>query len=219
MSEKSACPYCKGARFINTGYTQKIQEGRRVIYPYTQPCYCELNLSMAKKFGVLSSVPSAHPEDAEKIYQRYRQTEKSKSNYVFYGREPLFLYVVKSFFLKTFTNKSLELLEGINVVDRYNMPAPDNSGRLTVSALDIYDLVVMLFTSCSEPPSLKACVGEVVKNRLRINKPTWIYSPSPDISATKEYHKDYLGDLLERFSETSLAKICPLKGFSDGDSE
>ena len=216
-AEKIPCPYCKGALFINTGYTEKIQNGRLTLYPFAQPCYCELNHSIGKKFGMLYALPDATPEDSEAVHKKYNEKGKNKGNFIFYGDEPAFRYTVKSYFLKGFTHSSYELLEGVNIVDKYNRPDSDTGARLSIGLLDQYDLVVILFTSRSEPPTLKACVADVVKNRLRIERPTWIYAPDKTLDTTKEYSKD-LTPFLETFLYVEIGSTT-YAGFSNGDSE
>jgi hypothetical protein len=216
--DKSLCPYCKGSRFIKTGYTEKIVNGRRSLYPYALPCYCDLNRSINKKFGMLSTLPDVTPEDSIKIFDRYGVRGPSIGNYIFYGDEPSFLYTVKSYFLRVFTHQIFELLEGLTIVDKYNRPGSDHEGRLTISVLDQYDLVVILFTSKSEPPTLKACVADVVKNRLRVRKPTWIFSQSKSLDTTKEHSKD-LAPFLEIFEYVESTSVTNYTGFSRGVSD
>jgi len=215
--EKTQCPHCKGTHFIRNSFVQKVVNGRRCIYPYAQPCYCSLNVSISKKFGMLSALPDATPEDSQAVYKTYSPKTKGAGNYVFYGDEQAFLYAVKSYFLHGFTNQSYELLEGVNIVDRYNRPDADGN-RPTVAALDQYDLVVILFTSRTEPPSLKACVAEVIKNRARIARPTWVYARVKDLSTTKEFGPD-LTQYMEQYEYVELSLSSSFSGFTKGESE
>jgi hypothetical protein len=215
QKDKTACAYCKGALFIHTGYTEKIQGGHRALYPYTQPCYCELNKYISKKFGILSPIPDATPEDSNTVCKAYGQ---KKPGILFLGSEPLFLYIVKSFFLKGFTHKDYMLLEGINVVEQYNVPQRDGN-RPTIAYLDQYDLLAILFTSRSEPGTLKPCIADLVKSRFRLGKITWIYASSKEaLSSAKEYSED-LATYFEAYFTVNLDSTFNLKGFSDEKSE
>jgi len=196
-TEVVPCPRCNGTKFMYRGYQEKTEHGRRAMYPYALPCYCELNRIISKQFGMLSQVPVATPEDSEKIHARYHSNGKNKGNYIFLGEESLFFYVVKCYFLNGITHKNYLILEGVNIVDKYNTVKPDGS-RLTVGALDQYDMLAILFTSKGEPPTLKACVAEVLKNRQRLGKATWIYAPSKErLESCREISGDskpYLDD-------------------------
>jgi hypothetical protein len=217
LENKIQCPYCNGTRFIHTGYVEKVLNGRRSLYPYAQPCYCDLNVSISKKFGMLSPLPDATPQDSQAIYKKYSPKDKSKGNYIFYGDEQAFLYTVKCYFMQGYTNQNYELLEGVNIVDRYNRPDADGN-RPTIAALDQFDLVVILFTSRTEPPSLKACVADVVKNRARVSRPIWIFSRTKDLSTTKESGPD-LATYLEQYECVELGVSTSYSGFSKEESE
>jgi hypothetical protein len=216
--EKSLCPHCKGKRFIRTGYTEKIVNGRRSLYPYALPCYCDLNISIAKKFGMLSAISEATPEDSQLVYKKYSTAGKNKGNFIFYGDESSFLYTVKCQLLMGFTHHSYELLEGKTIVEKYNMPDPNGTGRLSIDVLDNFDLVAILFTSQSEPPTLKACIVDVIKSRLRLVKPTWIFSRVKELNTTKEYSQS-LDPFIDSFVFTECNSSIGFKSFSKGVSD
>jgi hypothetical protein len=166
---------------------------------------------------MLSPLPEATPQDSRLVYDRYCPKGKSKGNYVFYGDEQTFLYTVKCYFLRGFIHQNYELLEGVNIVDKYNRPDSDGN-RLTIAYLDQYDLVVILFTSRSEPPTLKACAADVVKNRLRVGRPTWVFSREKSIDKTKEFSEE-LSTFLTSFEYVESNPATDYSGFSKEMSE
>jgi hypothetical protein len=110
------------------------------------------------------------------------------------------------------------LLEGISIVEQYNVVQYDGS-RPTIAALDHYDLLALLFTSKSEPATLKPCIADLIKNRIRLGKPTWIYSPARDkLAAAKEYSEDLSG-YFESFLPVDLSTRSGFKGFTVESSE
>ena len=202
------CKYCKGTKFLAMSFEEKEVAGRRVLYPSALPCFCDIHKQMLGKFPIFSRFPIVPPEDAIKSHARY----ESSKNIIFLGDIELFLYATKSFFTKGFIRKDYMILEGMNIVDRYNVPRPDGT-RLTVEALNMYDLLVILFTSHLEYQSLKGCVTEVVKNRFLINKSTWIYSQGQqELEGSKEYSKD-LKEYLSEYKTVNINNETPFLGY------
>lgn len=217
MSDANAtCPWCKGGRFLDTGYKEIIQNGRRTLYPYTTPCYCEINKSIVKKLGLFAGTPDAHPSDSKKI----RGFFEGKGNGVFFGREDLFLYIARCYMLKDFFCKDYMVHEGSRVVEIYQVPDKASKSWLTVSTLNQYDLLILLFTSSVRyENSMKPCIHEVVKNRARIGKPVWIYARNPEAFKNSHEYSSDLDPYLEDYKKYSLGSIKGLKGFDDSKSE
>lgn len=216
MLDKTSCPYCRGTLFVDTGYTEKMIEGHKTLYPYATPCTCEINRQLSKRFEIFSKIPDVLPEDAEKVMKRYTK-DGVVPNMILYGDEGMFLYVVKCFFVHGFTHRDYMILEGANIVERYHVPR--NDAWLTISVLDQYDLLVILFTSYTEYQTLKSCVADVIKNRTRISKPTWIYAKDrSSLEASKEYSKD-IKPLLEEFVERDVSKTFDYAGYSEKASD
>lgn len=207
--KEKVCSYCKGTRFLNTGYKEVVENGKRILYPYTHPCYCEINKQINKRFDILSRYPVIPPEDSNKVHKRYQG-----KNVIFSGKEDKFLYLVKSYFMKGFVHKDYMILEGRDIVDRYNVPKEDGTW-LTVTYLNQYDILVILFTSNIGYPTLKNCVADVIKNRYRVGVPTWVYSYD---SSTLMDSKEYSSSLKPYFEEYTRATIdastFDYKGFS-----
>ena len=207
----SVCPYCKGSLFINVGYKEKIVNGRKTIYPYAQPCHCQANKKIGKRFGVLSTLPDAIPEDSQKVREVFT-TDGVARNILFFGDEGTFLYILKSYMLHDFFYRNYMLLEGGNIVEIYNVPRKDD--WLTIQCLNQYDLLALLFTTTSGYESVKSCVADVVKNRLRLTVPTWIYCRSEDtLKSCKEYSPD-LEQYLDKFTRIAVGDNIHLKGYT-----
>ena len=192
----NVCPYCKGKKFLSTGYKEVEENGHLSLYPYTEPCYCSVNKSIDQKFGLLSGVGDAHPKDAMRVYKLIHGQERR--NLWFIGNERPFLYLAKSYILSIFNAKKVMVLEGGTIVEKYNTVQPSGDW-LSTSYLNQYDLLIILLTTSASYPSLQDCVLEVVKNRSRLSVSTWVYS-SVTSENLKECHefseglKTYLDD-------------------------
>lgn len=205
-----SCKFCNGSGFINVGFKKQEQLGHRALYPYAEPCYCKVNVIMNNKFKILSAVNDADPIDSETINKKF-----NSGNYIFFGEESKFLYIVKCLFLKGFMYKNYLILEGGNIVEQFNVPRDTDGEWLTTSYLNQYDILVILFTTSARYNSLKDCVLEVIKNRMRLNKYTWIYSRSlDDLKNSREYSVE-LEPYLEKYAKIDLSKINRLKGYKD----
>lgn len=170
------------------------------------------------KFEIFRTLPDATIEDGDSVHSRYDIEENKKingGNFLFYGDESAFFYMVKCYFLKNFSLRNYIIMEGNAIVEKYHVPQKDRDGTwLTVSNLNIYDLLVLLFTSGNGYETLKNCVVEVLKNRGRIGKPTWIYLRDElKLSECKEYSKD-LDQYLESFRHVNVNQTFDYKGYN-----
>lgn len=211
MKEKKICPYCKGTKFIGTGYTQKDRGGHRVLYPHTEPCYCEINRIINKNNSLLTPISDANPKDSLHVCKIYSTPKNGiEPNIWFYGDEELFLYIVKCRFLNGYLRKNYLILEGGNIVERYNVPDQSTKIWLTTSQLNIYDFLALMLTSTANYNSLKDCVAEVIKNRSRLLKPTWIYTKTKDHlkegSDCKEYSVQ-IDPYIKKYIKISLGSL------------
>lgn len=214
MEKEEKCSYCNGAKFIDSGYTEKEVNGKRVLYPYAVPCYCEISRQINKKFDVFSRFSVVPPEDAVRAHELYEG-----KNVIFYGTELYFLYLAKAFFTKGFLSKDYLILEGSSVVDKYNVPQ-ENGTRRTIVTLNQYDHLVLLFTSCNEYPTLKTCISDVIKNRYRINKSTWVYAYDKEhLIRSKEYSSDLDTYLNQYITKELNASNFKFKGFNSNNLE
>ena len=216
MEIKKDCPYCKGSGFIETGFKEIIQKGHRTLYPYTEPCYCSINKSISKKFGMLSGIGDAHPLDAKYIHDRI-DNNKYK-NLLMFGKESLFLYLVKCYMLTGFMSKNYMILEGGTIVIKYNTPGPDKEW-LSTSHLNQFDLLVILFTTAANYPTLKESVLEVIKNRSRLDVSTLVYHhSSKDYTSANDYSNS-LNEYFKEYKKMSLGDGKIFKGYKEKDFE
>lgn len=202
------CTYCKGTGFIGTGFIEKNDSGHRVIYPHTEPCFCRVNISIGKKFGILSPISSPHPEDTAVIHKIL-----GSKDIIFYGPEDIYLYIVKAYFMNGFMFKNYMLLEGGTIVEQYNVPKDSTGDWLTTSHLNQYDMLALMLTTSARYGSLKDSVLEVVKNRNRLAKPTWVYSPSEEKLKSAHEYSDELKTYLDTYKVIHLDKIKKFKGY------
>lgn len=202
------CTYCKGTGFIGTGFVEKTSSGHRVMYPHTEPCLCRINTSIGKKFGILSPVSFPHPDDINQIHKVF-----GTKDILFFGPEDVFLYIVKAYFMKGFMYKNYMLLEGGAIVEIYNVPEPKGEW-LTTAHLNQYDMLAILFTTSAQYKSLKDSVSEVVKNRSRLAKPTWVFCHSEEKLKEAREYSDALEAYLETYKRVDLRKVKKFKGFT-----
>jgi len=202
------CPYCNDSGFRSNGYVEKQVSGHRVLYPYTEPCYCKINKSINKRYPILSALPLPIPEDTKEVHKVLLN-----KNYLMYGSEEYFLYIVKAYFMDGFMYKDFIILEGSTIVEQYHAVRDD---WLTTSHLNQYDFLVLLFTSSANYGSLKDCIVDVIKNRNRLAKATWIYThDKTKLDKTKEYSPDLEPYIEEkRYMRYDVDKGIKLKGFS-----
>lgn len=221
MEKKELCPLCFGTNFSDTGAIEKLIDGRKTLQPYAIPCPCYVNKSICSRFEILHNLPAANTEDSDKIHSRYDIAENKKigeGNFLFFGDESAFLYIVKCYFLKDFSLKNFMLLEGGAIVEKYHVPQKDGTW-LTVVNLSIYDLLIILFTTNNGYETLKNCVIEVIKNRMRLGKPTWIYVREElKLPECREYSKD-LDHFLENFKRINVNQSFDYKGYDKKVSE
>lgn len=208
------CIYCNGTGLINVSYEEVDNMGHRSIYPYAEPCYCKINKSINSKFKILEAVGNADPKDADAIHKVY-----GLKNCIFYGEESKFLYIVKCLFLKGYMYKNYLILEGGNIVEQYNVPKDITGEWLTTSYLNQYDVLVILFTTYANYNSLKDCVLEVIKNRLRLKKITWIYSISEETLRNSREYSPELDIYFKQYIKTNVDKIKKLKGYKSKKSK
>jgi len=202
------CPYCGGTGFIRTGFIEDNESGHRAMYPHTEPCYCRINISIGKKYGILSPVSPAHPADSAAVHSIY-----GGKDIIFFGAEDLYLYIVKCYFLTGFMYKDYIILEGGTIVEQYNVPKESKGEWLTTSHLNQYDLLALMFTSSARYTSLKDCVSEVIKNRSRLAKPTWIFAHSnQQMEGSREYSPE-AKVYLDEYDRVNLSEIKSLEGF------
>jgi len=200
------CPYCNDSGFIGTSYIEKEEGGHRSMIPFTEPCHCRVNISISKKFGILSPVSPAHPTDSIAVHKVFKDM-----NVIFLGSEDIFLYLVKCYFLTGFMYKNYIVLEGGTVVEQYNVPKDSTGDWLTTSHLNQYDLLALMFTTSARYTTLKDCVLEVIKNRGRLAKSTWIFSPSE--KSLKEA-REYSQELEEHFLKYRIVNLSNVIGGS-----
>jgi hypothetical protein len=204
------CPYCNDTGLINISYQEIDRMGHKSIYPYAEPCYCKINASINNKFKILEVVGDVHPKDSELVHKTLGSIDC-----IFFGEEQKFLYIVKSLFLKGFMYKNYLILESSNIVEQYNVPRDTDGDWLTTSCLNQYDILVILFTTFAKYNSLKDCILEVIKNRYRLKKTTWIYSSSEDALKNSREYSIELENYFNYYKKINLENITKLKGYND----
>jgi hypothetical protein len=109
--------------------------------------------------------------------------------------------------------KNYIILEGGTIVEQYNVPKDSSGDWLTTSHLNQYDMLALMFTTSARYASLKDCVLEVIKNRGRLAKPTWIFAHSSVHLKDANEYSDNLKIYFENYMTVNLSTIKDLKGY------
>jgi hypothetical protein len=75
-------------------------------------------------------------------------------------------------------------------------------------------MLALMFTTSARYASIKDCVLEVIKNRSRLAKPTWIFAHSEvQLKDSREYSED-LKIYFDNYLTVNLSTIKSLKGYT-----
>lgn len=223
------CSYCKDTGQIRTTGRVKEFRGRMIQEEDASPCICVMNKSLSERFKQLGITPDAIPGDAIKAAKRYADDTYKKTkeadrvaskrfqhrNLIFHGKESLFFYVLKCYFLFFYKYHKFEFLEGLQVVQKYYVEQPNGEHR-SLYDLNELDLLVISFTSKPNNVALQDVVLEVIKNRSNLGKATWIYTPTMEnLRICKEYSEP-MGMYLESYSKCNIGSNFNYEGYESG---
>jgi len=198
--KKFNCPYCRDLGMIFVESEELILNGRPIVNEASRPCICTLNGMVSKKHKHLESIPYVKGEDCISVGKAL-----DFKNYKFFGDEDKFLHVVKSFIiLHGHYNKTFKIVTGTDIAEKYVMQQPDGFVP-TINSLTDTDMVVLLCVSTVNNKGTAPACYELVNNRKRAKKATWVYSltESSLFSSRENKHPDFtdhqLVDLLADF--------------------
>ena len=186
--EKFNCPYCRDLGMIFLETEEVVHNGRPVVNDASRPCICTLNGMVSKKYHHLNGIPYIKGEDCISIGKKI-----IFNNYKFFGDESRFLHIVKAFIILHYHyNKTFTVLTGANIAEKYVMQQPDGFVP-TVTPLTDFDLVVLLCTSTINNKGIAPSCYEMVNNRARARKPTWIYAETDGklVSSRENTHEGF----------------------------
>jgi len=185
-NEKGPCPYCGGKGMKVIQQDELVVDGRPVAGEVSTPCICTLNRYVSERHERLSGVGYVEGTDTISVAK-----ELPFKNMIFHGAESLFLYVVKAFFVIHFPfNKRFGILTGADIAEKYAMAQP-NGIIPTVDLLTPLDLLVILCVARVNNRAIAPGTQEVLANRIRTRRPTWIFAPDKQILlASKEFSAD-----------------------------
>lgn len=200
------CPYCGGRGMKVVPQKELVVNGRKIANEVSTPCICVLNRHVSQKHNRLVGIGDVTPDDAIDVAKKL-----SFTNAVFHGSEQVFLYVLKCFIVMHFPfNRVFSVLTGSDIAEKYAMAQP-NGVIPTVDLLTLHDLTAILCVARVNNKAIGPGTQEVISNRLRANKPTWIFSP--DASALLS-SKELAGDEI-RGSGTDLIAGWPVFQLAD----
>jgi len=183
QTTKDKCPYCGGRGMkVLPSDGEVIVEGRRVSNESSALCICTLNTYVSDKFERLSGIGNVAGEDAISVAKTLPMRDT-----VLYGSEALFLYVVKCVIVMHIPyGMRFAVVTGADVAEKYAMAQP--TGVIpTVDLLTPMDLVAMLCVAKVNNRAIGPGTQEVLANRERARKPTWIYAPdAASLAESKE---------------------------------
>ena len=218
MENEKKCPYCNDIGQIKFRLPDKKDVPRdkfgNPIEAYSYyTCFCVNNKLVTKSFNKLHGTQDVTPEDTIKAgkFAGFR-------NLVLYGDERKFLFLVKAtMVLHANYHHTFEFLNGIELVHKYYVEQAPGIYR-SLADLEDKDLVIFVFDASPDNKAQNTTVLEVVKSRVRMNdttksvnkerveRPTWIYSPSIEaLEKSKEYSAG-IQQYLECFERLNLDK-------------
>lgn len=181
-----SCPYCGGRGMKVLPQKELIVNGRPMANEVSTPCICTLNKYVSSKYNRLSGVGDVTGRDAIQVAKKLPFTDA-----VFHGSESLFLYVVKCFVVVHIPfNRRFAVLTGADIAEKYAMAQP-NGVIPTVDLLTDHDLAVILCVARVNNKAIGPGTQEVIANRTRTRKSTWIYAPTgASLLDSKEFSAD-----------------------------
>lgn len=220
MSDRDGpCPYCGGKGMKILQQNELIVEGRRVASETSAPCICTLNRYVSDRHERLAGVGYVEGLDSIRVYK-----ELPLKDMIFYGSESLFLYVVKAFLIIHFPfNRRFGVLTGADIAEKYAMAQP-NGVIPTVDLLTPLDLLAILCVARVNNRAIAPGTQEVMANRIRSRRPTWIYAPdNAALLGSKEFAADEsrgsASDLIAGWPSLTVDNVFPnLKGYRAGET-
>jgi len=186
---------------------ESLVDGRPMASETSTPCICTLNTFVSSKHKRLTGVPDVTGKDAIEVAKKLPFTDA-----VFYGSENMFLYVVKCFIVIHFPfNRRFSVLTGADIAEKYAMAQP-NGVIPTVDLLTDLDLAAILCVARVNNKAIGPGTQEVIANRTRCRKPTWVYAPDNSaLQSSKELAPDESRgsgmDLVASWPEWQLSKL------------
>jgi len=209
---ESPCPYCKDSSFLHIQGKPDREKGK--LGESIIPCCCTNAALINKKFPTLFTVADPPAKEFISIAKRFTEIKEDKrsiKNCLFFGPEKRFFYVFKSLMLFYWNNvTAFELLDGIQIVHNYFVGKDEK----TLYDLQNFKLLGICFISVAKNNAMDTTILDVVKNRIRVNRATWIYAPDINsLQQSKEY-SDGLGEVLkDHFKKYDLSKNFAYPGF------
>jgi hypothetical protein len=208
-TEIKTCPYCGGSGKRILQQKELIVNGRPLSNEVAIPCICSLNKYVSSKYDRLSGVGDVSGKDAIQVAKKLPFTDA-----VVHGPEELFLYVVKCFIVIHFPfNRRFAVLTGADIAEKYAMAQP-NGVIPTVDLLTTHDLMAILCVARVNNRAIGPGTQEVLANRFRSRKPTWVYAPgSTALLESKEFAPDEgrgsAASLVEGWPVWQLSELFP----------
>lgn len=215
--ENKVCPYCGGRGMKVVVQKELLVDGRPMSNEQSLPCICTLNGYVSRKHDRLSGVRDVSAKDAIEVAKKLPFTDS-----VIYGPEPLFLYILKCFIVMHFPfNKRFSVVTGSDIAEKFAMAQPDGIIP-TVDLLTSHDLVAILCVARVNNRAIGPGTQEVIANRIRAHKPTWLYAPTSTLLLeSKELAADEIHgsgvDLISSWPEWQLGSLFP--EFEDFDKK
>lgn len=192
------CKICGGSGIIYGEGAKMIckQPGRVLFGQQGSLCICRRNELIENSSSYFNSkyCPLISDETAKNSFQKYSYNE----NFVFTGKEFLFLNICKSVFVHARLNSSLEfnILSGLEIVQNYYVEQEAGALRTLDDLINRTHLLVILCTTNLANKVLAKVVQQVVESRNRIGRGTWIYAPE-NFSSKTEYSPDLINATLK----------------------
>ena len=211
------CEFCNGTKqqlsVVTHPHTNKPKLG-------TIPCVCMTSEIVSRENKLIQHLGSCyiHPDklipefsltfsDLSKIDNFIIQPSGSSEDY--YNS---FLLQVKALLMKhRFEDPKPRILfsRAIDIIHDYHVPQTDGSPVLHLSALSVFDLIIIIFGTTEKNQALGPCMSQVFGNRVDDEKPTWIYLPKgrPTLASCDQEYSVDLERITENFKKIKIEAV------------
>lgn len=203
-----SCPLCKGkGTFIEPSATAIPTKNPNRVVHFSQArlCICrknELVETSSPYFANTRAIKSV----AENVAAGMAKTHPYTRNTWFEGDYTTFMQRVKCVFVHHRQNCSLifQVISGLEAIQNYYVEQKDGAERTLYDLVNNRDLLVILCTTQVQNKALSNTVLQIVQDRVRLGKGTWVWTPK-DFASMTEYSEE-LQKILSGWSAINVDK-------------
>ncbi len=187
------CPLCKGkGQFIEPSPTAiPTKNPNRVIrFSQARLCICRKNELIENSSPYFANTAVIRPV-SDSVAEGFAKRFNYQKSFWFTGKDTTFLQYCKAVFVYHRQNSSLvfQILSGLEAVQNFYVEQPDGVERTLYDLINNRDLLVILCTSRVTNKAMANTILQVVTERTRVGKATWVWTP-PNFSDMSEYSEE-----------------------------